>query len=116
MSCYWYILSINLSKLLILIQINLGKYSPFTDPPFSVRFTVSINYLTSFLINSAASWFKGSVGFGSINKYNTPKITLFRFKTGFQSALNIFRHTFPSRSILGWNIFVSQCTLGGWWG
>ncbi len=31
-----------------------------------------------------------------------PTITAFRFKTGFQSSLRIFKHTFPSRSMLGW--------------
>ena len=32
----------------------------------------------------------------------SPTITAFRFSTGFQSSLKIFKHTFPSRSMFGW--------------
>ena len=59
---------------------------------------------------------RGSFGFGSINKNNTPEITLYKFKTGFQSALKIFKQTLPSKSILGWYIFVIKPTEGDLYG
>ena len=44
---------------------------------------------------------RGSSAFGSKNKYCNPTNTEFKLKTGFQSSRRIFRHTLPSRSILG---------------
>ena len=94
-------------------HINLGKYYPLTYPPFNVLLTSFSNTLISFIIYWAASLLRGSLGLGSINKNKTPDIILYKFKTGFQSALRIFKQTFPYKSIFGWYIFVSQCTFGG---
>jgi len=45
--------------------------------------------------------FRGSSGLGSKNKVISPNMTELRVNTGFQSALRIFKHTWPSQSIFG---------------
>lgn len=44
----------------------------------------------------------GSPGLGSRKRYCSPTITELRLSTGFQSSRRMLRHTFPSRSMLGW--------------
>lgn len=85
-------------------QTNLGNSTPSNIPPLKVFLTLSLNTYSLFLINSDASLFNGSFGFGSINKNINPKITALIPSTGFQSALKIFKHTFPYKSMFGWYI------------
>ena len=42
-----------------------------------------------------------------------PTMTAFKFRTGFQSSLKMFKHTLPSRSMFGWYIFCVHLTFGG---
>jgi len=47
----------------------------------------------------------GSSAFGSKKRYCNPTMTELRLRTGFQSSRRMFKHTFPSRSTLGWYIW-----------
>ena len=83
-------------------QISFGKLTPSIIPPLSDFLTFSLKALSFALMSSAASLFKGSFGFGSMNKNINPNMTALIPRTGFQSALRILRQTFPARSIFGW--------------
>jgi hypothetical protein len=74
---------------------SFGKLIPSIIPPLNDLLTFSLNNASLFLINSAASLFKGSLGLGSMNKKIRPRITALMPRTGFQSALRILRQTFP---------------------
>lgn len=103
---------------------TLAKLSPFTLPPPIASLTLRLNPSLFAFKSSAASLFRGSEAFGSrkrnyhiprsvhtlIKPHHTtsikhtckPTMTAFKFNTGFQSSLKIFKQTFPSRSIFGW--------------
>jgi len=93
--------------------ISRWKCSPPRLHPRSVRCTIRLNSVLDVLRTSAASWLRGSVGFGSRNRWTKPYTTDEIDSTGFQSSLRIFRQTLPSRSMFGWYTFVSHFTLGG---
>ena len=40
-----------------------------------------------------------------------PQITALMVKTGFQSSRKIFKHTLPSKSMFGWQTFVTHLTF-----
>lgn len=104
-------------------RITRSNCTPLTDPPAIAVRTLRLKASRFVRRSSAASLFRGSEAFGS-RKRNypanprsarqlhptgsnsrkptcMPTITAFKFKTGFQSSLRIFKQTFPSRSIFG---------------
>ena len=98
-----------------------SKSFPLIEPPAIELRTCRLNESRFVRKSSAASLFNGSDAFGSRNRNYInplappqsqpipskkkltciPTITAFKFNTGFQSSLKIFKQTFPSRSIFG---------------